>query len=136
MGTTRERELVNLFEDNGFIAMRAAASGSATSSPLPDVLASNARRCVAIEEKYRTTSTNCYIDGDEVEKLREFADGFGADPYLAVRYSTRLEGVSIADWFVVEPSDARRTEGGNYVLHHDEVKDARIFADLLAEWVS
>lgn len=134
MGSAKEREMVTLFDDHGFAVMRAGGSGSGTEREMPDVLASNGNTVVVVEEKYRTTETRCYIGEDEVEKLLTFADKFGADAYLAARFSTNLTGVSTADWFFAEPSDVRRTAGGNYVMHHDEVVGERIFADLLAEW--
>lgn len=134
MGSTREREMATLFDDHGFAVMRAASSGSGTTREMPDVLASNGQRVVIIEEKYVTANTRCYVGAEEVNALQRFGEKFGADEYLAVRYSTDLDVVSTADWFVVEPSDVPRTGSGRYKLHYDIVKDERIFADYLAEW--
>ena len=62
-GSSRERELVDMFWEAGFGVVRAPASGSATDRALPDLVAGNEERYVAVEAKASASDT-VYIDGD------------------------------------------------------------------------
>jgi len=105
-GDSRERELVNQFDEDGFAVMRAPASGGATNRELPDVLASNGDLFVAVEAK-SSSGGYIYIDGEEVVSLLNFAVHFGALPRIGLRYNYE-------DWYFVKPSDLHMTDGGNY----------------------
>lgn len=105
-GERRERELVNLLDEQGFAVMRAPASGSATERELPDVLAGNGELFYAIEAK-SSAGDPIYLTGKEVEALVFFARNFGAKPRIGVRFDRE-------DWFFFHPADLYTTEGGNY----------------------
>lgn len=105
-GDRRERELVNLLDENGFAVMRAPASGSATERELPDVLAGNSDRFYAIEAK-SSSGNPIYLTGEEVEALVYFARNFGATPRIGVRFDHE-------PWFFFHPSELYVTNGGNY----------------------
>jgi len=105
-GDRRERELVNALDDAGFAVMRAPASGSATERELPDVLAGNGEEFYAIEAK-SSEGAPIYLDGDEVEALLFFAQNFGANPRIGVRFDRE-------DWYFFHPGDLHVTDGGNY----------------------
>lgn len=105
-GERRERELVNLLDDQGFAVMRAPASGSATERELPDVLAGNGELFYAIEAK-SSAGDPIYLTGEEVEALVFFARNFGAKPRIGVRFDRE-------DWFFFHPADLYTTDGGNY----------------------
>lgn len=105
-GERRERELVNLLDENGFAVMRAPASGSATERELPDVLAGNGSVFYAIEAK-SSAGDPIYLTGDEVESLVFFAQNFGAKPRIGVRFDRE-------DWYFFHPGDLHVTDGGNY----------------------
>lgn len=125
-----ERELVNAFHAAGWGAMRCPASGAASERGLPDVLVGKpirvgpashgeaASRPIAIEHKY-TSSTTAYVDGDEVPPLREFASRFGAEPRLAVRFTSQASPTA---HYLVKPEDARMTDGGAYGLPLDDIE--------------
>ncbi len=83
-GTKGERELVRVFNENGWVCIRAAGSGSSP-YPAPDVLAGNAMRRVAIECKV-TAETKKYLLTEEIEQLRTFANKFGAEAWIGVRF--------------------------------------------------
>lgn len=123
MGSDREREMVNFFNDNGWAALRVGASGGGTDNNLPDVLAGNGTMCFAIEEKYNAHSKQTTIEDEKGTDIQEFATRFGARALAAVRYSTRLEGVSVADWRVAPLQDVQRTDAGSYRLNHSVSKD-------------
>jgi Holliday junction resolvase len=105
-GGRRERELVNLLDENGFAVMRAPASGSATERELPDVLAGNGELFYAIEAK-SSAGNPIYLTGEEVEALVFFARNFGAKPRIGVRFDRE-------DWYFFHPGDLHVTDGGNY----------------------
>lgn len=118
-GSDRERELVNTLEACGWAAMRCPSSGSATTRDLPDVLAGNPGASVAIELK-SGKGTTLYVDQQEVEALERFADRFGATPLLAARWTSQATGVKI---WGVPPTDARKTDSGNYGLPVEDIQE-------------
>ena len=83
-GTKGERELVKVFNENDWVCIRAAGSGSSR-YPSPDVLAGNAMRRVAIECKV-TAETKKYLLDEEIEQLRTFANKFGAEAWIGVHF--------------------------------------------------
>lgn len=105
-GERRERELVNRLDDAGFAVMRAPASGSATERDLPDVLAGDGEHFFAIEAK-SSSGDPIYLDGDEVAALQFFADNFGAEARIGIRFDEE-------DWAFFHPHDLYETDGGNY----------------------
>lgn len=110
-GSREERDLVHMFWDNKFAAMRAPASGGATKKPLPDVLAGNGKKYLAIEVK-TTTKDKIYIDSEKIERLLEFSDIFGAEPYIGIKFKYKK-------WLFVEPKNLFKTKSGNYRLDMD-----------------
>ena len=84
-GIGAERELIHLFWGTGnWAAIRVAGSG-AIKYPVPDVLAANNLRKLAIECK-STKSGQQHVDKDQVDGLAEFAQKFGTEPWVGVRY--------------------------------------------------
>lgn len=123
-GDRRERELVNKLDDNGFAVMRAPASGSATERELPDVLAGNGDRFVAIEAK-SSAGDPIYIGGEEVDALVFFAENFGAEARIGVRFDRE-------DWFFFDPEDLYETDGGNYrVKKETALRDGIDFSEFV-----
>jgi len=83
-GSNAERELVKLFNEAGWGAIRIAGSGS-SKYPAPDILAGNAIRRVAIECKV-TKENKKYLQKAEIEQLRTFAQSFGAESWIGVKF--------------------------------------------------
>lgn len=107
-GTNAERELLHMFWDSGdWIAMRAPSSG-AIKYPCPDLLVGNLSRKLAIECKI-TKNTKQYLTNKEVLELKEFSKIFGAEPWVAVKFSN-------VNWFFLNIDDLDETEGKNYVI--------------------
>ena len=100
-GINAERELVHKLWAAGWSACRVAGSGS-SHYPSPDVIAGKGYRSLAIECK-KTKKTK-YLTKDEVKNLVEFAEIFGAEPWIGVRFR---EG-----WFFLKPQDLRDTGKG------------------------
>jgi Holliday junction resolvase len=110
-GDRRERELVNKLDEEGFAVMRAPASGSATERDLPDVLAGDGGDFFAIEAK-SSSGDPVYIDEEEVTSLRFFAENFGAEARIGVRFDHE-------DWYFFKPGEVYRTDGGNYRIKRE-----------------
>jgi holliday junction resolvase Hjr len=100
-GSNAERDLIHKFNDNGWVAIRSAGSGS-QQYPAPDILAGNNLRRVAIECK-ATAGIRKYLTRKEVDELVFFANKFGAEAWIGVKFD-RL------DWYFINIEDLDRTE--------------------------
>lgn len=107
-GSAEERDLVHKLWDKNFAAMRAPASGGATKKPLPDVIAGNGDKYLAIEVK-TTTKDKIYVDFPQIDALKEFAQIFGAEPYLAIKFK-------YTKWLFLKPEIMERTKNNNYKI--------------------
>ena len=81
-GIDAERELVHMFMDSGWAALRVAGSGVLSG---PDVMASNAIRLLVIECK-TTKDQKKYFTTEEIEQLRIFGQKFGAEAWVGVTF--------------------------------------------------
>ncbi len=111
-GINAERELIHMFWNNQWPSVRIAGSGS-MKYPSADILASNKVRKLAIECK---TSKNQkkYLTKDEIEQLKLFADIFGAEPWLAVKFNKQ-------PWYFLNIEDLKTTKKG-YSVNLDIIK--------------
>lgn len=108
-----ERKLARILHAENYHVMRAPTSGGGTKRDLPDLLyAKPGEKTVALELK--TTSENvAYYDEGEVAALDRFADAFGADARLCVRWKGDTA------FYEVAPVAARRTDSGTYAVDKD-----------------
>lgn len=106
-GSHAERELIHAFWKMEWAAVRVAGSGS-MKYPSPDIVASNALRRLAIECK-AVGEDKKYLTQREIEQLSVFAQKFGAEPWLAVRFDNE-------NWYFFSLDDLRSTKGNNYAL--------------------
>lgn len=83
-GTNAERDLIHKFWNNNWAAMRSAGSGS-SQFPSPDIIASNNVRKLVLEVKLTTESKKYFMD-KEIEELQEFADKFGGEPWVGIKF--------------------------------------------------
>ncbi len=83
-GANFERELVRLFWERGWAALRTAGSGS-TPHTVPDVLAIKGGVVVSVECK-STSKEKISLKG-AVLSLKEFADIAGGRAYIAIRFT-------------------------------------------------
>lgn len=111
-GDAKERELVREIDGReGWVAMRAPSSGSATDRDLPDVLAGKGGRAIATELK-SSGGDPIYIDAQEVRDLLRFATAFGAEAWVSTRWSSR--SIQDSTFYLRKPQEMYRTDGGNY----------------------
>ena len=105
-GTNAERELVHLFQANGWSAVRIAGSGS-SKYPSPDVLASNAIRRVAVECKTLGRDKK-YFTEDDLGQLKEFSVKFGTESWIGMRFDNQ-------PWYFLNLEDLEKT-GKNWAI--------------------
>ncbi|HYD04013.1 MAG TPA: Holliday junction resolvase Hjc [Alphaproteobacteria bacterium] len=105
-GSNAERDLIHKFNAAGWVAIRAAGSGSQKYAA-PDILAGNNIRRVAIECK-TTADLKKYLTKKEVEELIFFSQKFGAEAWIAIKFDRM-------DWFFFNIEDLEKTEN-SYVI--------------------
>lgn len=118
-GDAKEREAVNVIDAaEGWAVMRAPASGGGTDRDLPDILAGNGRTFLIIELK-SSGGDPIYIDQEEVEALRRFAQNFGGVAMIACRWSSR----SLRDdsFYLQRPENLYRTDAGTYRAKYEDM---------------
>ena len=101
-GSNAERELIAMFWDKDWAAVRAAGSGS-TRFPSPDVIASNTNRRIAVECKF-VKGEKKYFDTEEIKQIQTFSKIFGAEPWIAIKFSRK-------DWHFIKADDLEMTKG-------------------------
>ncbi|MHA1918010.1 MAG: Holliday junction resolvase Hjc [Candidatus Ranarchaeia archaeon] len=111
-GIDAERDLVHRFNAVGWVSARIAGSGS-MKYPSPDVIAGNNLKRIVIECK-TTKDTSKYLTKKEVEELKIFADTFGAEPWIAVRFAKE-------DWFFLNIEDLKQTDK-SYTINLNEAR--------------
>lgn len=124
-GDNRERELVNMLDEDGFAVMRAPASGAATDRELPDVLAGNARTFYAIEAK-SSSGNPIYITLKEVADLIYFSLTFGAKARIGVRFDNE-------DWYFYHPADLYATSSYSRRVKEEDLEDGTHYTSLVAD---
>jgi len=106
-GSNAERELVRMFWDAGWAAIRVAGSGSAK-FPNPDVLAGNRKRRVAVECK-TIHDIKKYLSSSDISQIRIFSEKFGAEPWIGMRFDSQ-------QWFFIALEDLAETGESNFVV--------------------
>ena len=101
-GINAERNLLHRFWGvESWCAVRVAGSGSMR-YPSADILASNKLRKLAIECK-TCIEDNKYLPKEDIEQLKSFAEVFGAEPWIAIRFKGH-------DWYFVSLEDMMETK--------------------------
>lgn len=118
-GINAERELIHLLWEKGWAAFRAAGSG-AIKYPVPDIIAGNVLKKLAIEVK-SSADTSIYISQKEIEDLINFCGLFGAEPWIAVRFAHE-------QFYFLNVEDIPRTPL-NYVITLDTAKAKGLIAE-------
>ena len=93
--------------------------------PSADVLASNKLRKLAIECK-TCIEKNKYLPKEEVEQLKQFADIFGAEPWIAIKFKRH-------EWFFVSLADIAETSK-SFVIDNESIKSiGLLFEELVSK---
>ncbi len=120
-GSNGEYELIDAFEESNFRAIRAPGSGT-TERESPDLVVGNGEQYYAFEVKRWKRDEYKYVEKRELEELWNWAEGFGAKPYLAVRFN-------YGDFAFFEKEELHETEK-NYRVDRVKVPEALSIDDL------
>lgn len=109
-GTRFERELIHKLWENGFAAVRSPTSGGSISYPMPDIIAGNGKKYIAIEVKMRK-ALPLYIEEQQIKDLAMFSNLFGAEAVIGLKLPHK-------DWRFFEIQQLKRTKKG-YKIDRD-----------------
>ena len=112
-GSKAERELLSLFTENGWRAVRVAGSGVNDESPCDLIAAKLGRRGYTIEAKSSKKSA-IYIKKQQIDDFVKFSYILGLKPVIALRFN--YEG-----WLFINP-EGLKDSGKNWVI---SLKDAK-----------
>lgn len=124
-GSNAERELLHMFWDNEWAAMRAAGSGS-TTFPSPDILAGKGSRKLALECKV-TQAIRQYLTKKEICELKEFGSIFGAEQWIGVKFNN-------VDWYFLNLEDLEDA-GQSFCISLENAKRKGLLFDELIKGV-
>ncbi|HLC32131.1 MAG TPA: Holliday junction resolvase Hjc [Candidatus Nanoarchaeia archaeon] len=113
-GSKAERELLGLFTEYGWRAVRVAGSGVNDNSPC-DLLAGKLGKKGFVVEAKSSKKPIIYITKQQIEDFVLFANTIGLQPVIAARFN--YEG-----WLFISPHQLRDT-GTNWAL---SLKDAKL----------
>ena len=138
-GTRAEQNLTNLIDEAGWAVMRAPSSGSSTERELPDVLAGNGSKFVAIEAK-RPGDGSVYLTDAEVSALVYFSENFGATPMLGVKFDVKRSDAAWGNdadpgwrFFDARDDSLHRTPSNNVRIKKEKAyADGQTFAELFS----
>ena len=124
-GCDAERELIHLFwQTNEWTACRVAGSGSIR-YPVPDIIASNQTRKLAIECK-ATKAHSQYIDKQEIDDLKQFATLTNAEPVIAIRFTN-------TPWYFFNPAALDQTDKHFVITRPQLTERGKLFKDLVKQ---
>jgi Holliday junction resolvase len=113
-GSRVERELIKIFSENGWRAVRVAGSGVNDESPCDLIVGKIGRKGYTIEAK-SSKSSIIYIKRQQIEDFFLFSSMIGLQPVIAVRFN--YEG-----WLFLTPDQLRDT-GNNWAVNLDHAKE-------------
>ena len=112
--------------NEGHAVVRSAGSGS-TTKPAPDLLTSNGFKTMAIECK-SIKGKKKYFDHTEILQLNLFANTFGAEAWLGLRFDN-------VGWFFIESKHIVKSKGESLLLTLDYMrKKGLTFDELIGKY--
>jgi len=111
-GAAAERELLHMFCDRGFSAIRVAGSGSSSELSC-DLLVGNGNLMAAVECK-SSKSKKKYITAEQIRDFKQFASNFGLAALVAIRFSR-------SGWWFIHPDEMENT-GKNFAISLEEIR--------------
>lgn len=113
-GSKAERELVKIFTENGWRAVRVAGSGVNDDSPCDLIVGKVGRRGYTIEAK-SSKKSSIYITKTQIEDFILFSGVIGLSPVIAVRFNR--EG-----WIFIKP-EMLKDSGKNWAISLKSAKE-------------
>ena len=114
-GSKAERELLSLFTENGWRALRVAGSGVNDNSPCDLIAAKVGKKGYTIEAK-SSKKQSFYITKAQIEDFITYSHILGLQPVIALRFNR--EG-----WFFINPEQLEDS-GKNWVISLKKVKES------------
>jgi len=112
-GSRVERELLHMLWHSGFATLRSAGSGL-SSYPNPDLIASNGKKCLAIECKSIKSNVK-YLTKEDRKQLLDFSKIFKAEPWFGIRFNNEK-------WYFIKPEHLNKGKNKNYSISLDSIK--------------
>jgi Holliday junction resolvase len=119
-GTNAERELIHMFWNKEFAAIRLAGSGS-MKYPCPDLLVGNNVRKLAIEVKISGNNYQ-HLDKRQIEDLQLFSNIFGAEPWIGVKFK---------EWRFLTLEDINQTQANFSITKETAERKGLTFEELI-----
>lgn len=115
-GSKAERELLQIFTDNGWKGARVAGSGTNDNTFCDLIAGKKNYKAYAIEAK-SSKSPRIYITKQQIEEFIKFSEVMGLTPVVAARFNR--EG-----WIFINPFDPDQLEdsGVNWVVNLKKIK--------------
>lgn len=115
-GSRAERELLDIFTDNGWSAARVAGSGVNDNTFCDVIAGKKGKKAYAIEAK-SSKNPRIYITKEQISEFIRFSEIMGFTPVVAVRFNR--EG-----WLFINPLDPDQLEnsGTNWVVNLKNAK--------------
>ena len=123
-GANAERELLHMFCDKGYSAIRVAGSGSMT-EPSCDLLVGNGSLMAAIECK-ACKDKKKYLRAEQIDEFSKFAKNFGLAALVAIRFSRN-------GWWFISPENLDKTGKGLAISLEDIKIRGKSFDDLISK---
>jgi Holliday junction resolvase len=112
-GSNAERELVKMFSENGWRALRVAGSGVNDESPCDVIVGKLGKRGYTIEAK-SSKKDRIYITKAQIEDFIIFSKMIGLQPSIAVKFNYQ-------GWLFLSPEQLEDT-GKNWVVSLNNAK--------------
>jgi len=112
-GSAAERELLHMFCNHGFSAIRVAGSGS-MAEPSCDLLVGNGSLMAAVECKL-TRKLRQYITKAQMDEFTEFSKNFGLTAYVAVKFVRK-------GWWFISPEQMDDT-GKHFAISLEDIRE-------------
>ncbi len=107
-GSNAERELVKMFTEHGWRALRCAGSGVNDDSPCDIIVGKVGKKAHAIEAK-SSKKSRIYISKDQIDDFMRFSLMLGLRPTIAVRFNYK-------GWIFLDPITMLEDSGKNWVV--------------------
>ncbi|MCS7108124.1 MAG: Holliday junction resolvase Hjc [Sulfolobales archaeon] len=126
-GYVAERELVIKLWKLGFAVMRAPASGAKIKkAKYPDLIAIKSSKVLVFEVKSRSKAESIYINGEQIRKLRDFADRAGGHAFIVVK-------ISGDKWRAISLEQLEKVNDNTYKISKDALLSSKHLDELLRE---
>lgn len=122
-GAKGENELGDLFSERGYVWTRTAGSGTGNRE-LPDQTFGKNGHLIVTETKRFGSDNYDYLSKEEVEDLIYFAENFGAEYYVAVRFD-------YGSWQFLKKEQMKETEKSYRVENIDDSEIKRTIDDVV-----